>query len=40
MAAILDYGFTQFGADGYPLGFGKITGNMLKNGYLPGWRYQ
>ena len=26
--------------DGYPLGFGKITGNMLKNGYLPGWRYQ
>ena len=27
-------------ADGYPLGFGKITGSTLKNGYLAGWRYQ
>lgn len=26
--------------DGYPLGFGKLTRQMLKNKYLPGWRWQ
>ena len=26
--------------DGYPLGFGKLTGGTLKNKYLPGWRWQ
>lgn len=26
--------------DGYPLGFGKLGGQMLKNKYLPGWRWQ
>ena len=26
--------------DGYPLGFGKLTNQMLKNKYLPGWRWQ
>ena len=26
--------------DGYPLGFGKLSGQMLKNKYLPGWRWQ
>ena len=26
--------------DGYPLGFGKLAGQMLKNKYLPGWRWQ
>lgn len=25
--------------DGYPLGFGKLGGQMLKNKYLPGWRW-
>lgn len=24
--------------DGYPLGWGKLAGGMLKNKYLPGWR--
>ena len=24
--------------DGYPLGFGKLAGQTLKNKYLPGWR--
>ncbi|OUP83041.1 SAM-dependent methyltransferase [Lachnoclostridium sp. An169] len=26
--------------DGYPLGFGKLGNQMLKNKYLPGWRWQ
>ena len=26
--------------DGYPLGFGKLGGQTLKNKYLPGWRWQ
>lgn len=26
--------------DGYPLGFGKLSGQVLKNKYLPGWRWQ
>ena len=26
--------------DGYPLGFGKLAGQVLKNKYLPGWRWQ
>ena len=25
--------------DGYPLGFGKLAGQVLKNKYLPGWRW-
>lgn len=25
--------------DGYPLGFGKASGGVLKNKYLPGWRW-
>lgn len=25
--------------DGYPLGWGKLTGQTLKNKYLPGWRW-
>lgn len=25
--------------DGYPLGFGKLSGQVLKNKYLPGWRW-
>lgn len=26
--------------DGYPLGWGKLSGGILKNKYLPGWRWQ
>ena len=26
--------------DGYSLGFGKLLNGMLKNKYLPGWRWQ
>ena len=26
--------------DGYSLGFGKLSGQTLKNKYLPGWRWQ
>lgn len=26
--------------DKYPLGWGKVSGGMLKNKYLPGWRWQ
>jgi len=26
--------------DGYPLGWGKVVGGMLKNKYLPGWRWE
>ena len=26
--------------DGYPLGFGKLGNQILKNKYLPGWRWQ
>ena len=26
--------------EGYPLGFGKLSGQTLKNKYLPGWRWQ
>ena len=25
--------------DGYPLGFGKLSNQTLKNKYLPGWRW-
>jgi NOL1/NOP2/fmu family ribosome biogenesis protein len=25
--------------DGYPLGFGKVSRQLLKNKYLPGWRW-
>ena len=26
--------------DGFPLGWGKESGSMLKNKYYPGWRWQ
>ena len=26
--------------DGYPLGWGKLAGNSLKNKYYAGWRWQ
>ena len=33
-------GWYLFCVDGYPLGWGKLAGGMLKNKYLPGWRWQ
>lgn len=35
-----DKGWYLVCVDGYPLGFGKLLGGMLKNKYLPGWRWQ
>ena len=26
--------------DGFPLGWAKLSGGMLKNKYYPGWRWQ
>ena len=26
--------------DGFPLGWGKLSGGRLKNKYYPGWRWQ
>lgn len=34
-----DDGYHLVCADSYPLGWGKLTGNTLKNKYLPGWRW-
>ena len=33
-------GWYLFCVDGYPLGWGKLAGGVLKNKYLPGWRWQ
>lgn len=35
-----DKGWYLVCVDGYPLGFGKLAGQVLKNKYLPGWRWQ
>lgn len=32
-------GWQLISVDGYPLGWGKLTNNTLKNMYLPGWRW-
>ena len=34
----LNKGWVLILVDKYPLGFGKLTGDSLKNKYLPGWR--
>ena len=34
----LNKGWVLILVDKYPLGFGKLTGDTLKNKYLPGWR--
>ena len=34
-----DKGWYLICVDGYPLGFGKLVNQMLKNKYLPGWRW-
>ena len=33
-------GYVIVSADRFPLGFAKAKGTVLKNKYLPGWRYQ
>ena len=33
-------GWYLFCVDGYPLGWGQLAGGVLKNKYLPGWRWQ
>lgn len=33
-------GWYLVSVDGYPLGFGKLVNQTLKNKYLPGWRWQ
>lgn len=35
-----DKGWYLVCVDGYPLGFGKLANQTLKNKYLPGWRWQ
>lgn len=35
-----DKGWQLVLVDGYPLGWGKLSGGILKNKYLPGWRWQ
>lgn len=35
-----DKGWYLVCVDGYPLGFGKLGNQTLKNKYLPGWRWQ
>lgn len=35
-----DKGWYLVCVDGYSLGFGKLLSGMLKNKYLPGWRWQ
>ena len=34
-----DKGWYLICVDGYPLGFGKLVNQMIKNKYLPGWRW-
>ena len=33
-------GWVLVGTDGFPLGWAKLAGGMLKNKYYPGWRVQ
>ena len=39
MAAVKEKGWYLVCVDGYPLGFGKLANQTLKNKYLPGWRW-
>lgn len=38
--ASIKKGWVLVGCDGYPLGWAKAAGGMLKNKYYPGWRVQ
>ncbi|GAA0249794.1 RsmB/NOP family class I SAM-dependent RNA methyltransferase [Faecalicatena contorta] len=39
MTAVKEKGWYLVCVDGYPLGFGKLANQTLKNKYLPGWRW-
>lgn len=39
LTTVKDKGWYLVCVDGYPLGFGKLSNQMLKNKYLPGWRW-
>lgn len=39
LTASKEKGWYLLCVDGYPLGFGKLSGQTLKNKYLPGWRW-
>lgn len=39
MSAAKEKGWYLICVDGYPLGFGKLANQTLKNKYLPGWRW-
>lgn len=38
-ASVKEKGWYLICVDGYPLGFGKLSNQTLKNKYLPGWRW-
>ena len=38
LASAGEKGWRLVCVDGYPLGWGKLSGGLLKNKYLPGWR--
>lgn len=40
MTSAKDKGWCLICVDGYPLGWGKLAGQTVKNKYLPGWRWQ
>lgn len=40
LVSVKEKGWYLVCVDGYPLGFGKLAGQTLKNKYLPGWRWQ
>lgn len=40
LVATKEKGWYLVCVDGYPLGFGKLASQTLKNKYLPGWRWQ
>lgn len=40
LVAAKEKGWYLVCVDGYPLGFGKLASQTLKNKYLPGWRWQ
>jgi len=40
MVSAKEKGWYLVCVDGYPLGFGKLANQTLKNKYLPGWRWQ
>ncbi len=39
LTSVKDKGWYLVCVDGYPLGFGKLSNQTLKNKYLPGWRW-